>query len=110
MTTISLKDELIAYKNNAAMETSEVTIEISDTEKFQVITTLSENASGEFPNNSSMLDGVSLEFENKWGVIRASNTTPCLVGRFEGVTLQDLVDIKETFNRLLKNVNVQIAL
>ena len=29
------------------------------------------------------IDGLRVEFANGWGLLRASNTTPCLVARFE---------------------------
>lgn len=102
-------DELISQLP-LPMETIELTVDVSDSEKFQFIAKLADQATREFPNNSSTLDGIRLEFENSWGVLRASNTTPCLVGRFEGVTLQDLSDVKATFNHLLNVAKLHVTL
>ena len=45
------------------------------------------------------IDGIRLEKENSWGLVRASNTSPNLVLRFEGKTESDLLEIKIISNR-----------
>lgn len=47
------------------------------------------------------IDGVRIEFENSWALIRASNTTPLLTLRFEAKTEEELNQIKEEFINLL---------
>ncbi len=46
----------------------------------------SQNAPQDFPKIVDIIDidGIRVVFENGWGLIRASNTTPVLVTRFEG--------------------------
>ena len=44
------------------------------------------------------IDGVRVEFADGWGLVRASNTTPCLVLRFEADTEQALHRIKTEFS------------
>ncbi len=43
------------------------------------------------------LDGIRLEFEKGWGLLRASNTQPVLVLRFEGQSKDDLENVRQIF-------------
>ena len=82
--------------------TPEIKISINDAEKFRVVEELKNNFKPE-GYNSILLDGLRLEEEDSWGLIRASNTTPALVLRFEANTEKKLMQIKELFqNALLK--------
>ena len=47
------------------------------------------------------IDGLRADFENGWGLVRASNTTPCLVLRFEADDEAGLAQIQERFRKLL---------
>jgi phosphomannomutase/phosphoglucomutase len=47
------------------------------------------------------VDGVRVIFEDGWGLVRASNTQPILVLRFEAQTAERLKQIEELFNRTL---------
>lgn len=48
-----------------------------------------------------LIDGLRAEFENGWGLVRASNTQPKLTFRFEGQDLTALQAIQARFRRLL---------
>lgn len=50
------------------------------------------------------LDGLRVEFANGWGLIRPSNTMPCLTFRFEADDLGALEEIKVRFRDLLRRV------
>ena len=54
------------------------------------------------------IDVIRVEFENGWGLLRASNTTPALVLRFEAQTEKVLKQIKETFKQNLKKIKHDI--
>jgi len=41
------------------------------------------------------VDGVRVQFRDGWGLVRASNTQPVLVLRFEALTEKRLQEIKE---------------
>ncbi|HIE01355.1 MAG TPA: phosphomannomutase/phosphoglucomutase [Thiotrichaceae bacterium] len=47
----------------------------------------------------STIDGIRATFKDAWGLVRASNTTPCLVIRFEADNQVALDKIQETFRR-----------
>lgn len=51
------------------------------------------------------LDGVRAEFEDGWGLVRASNTAPSLVMRFEGRTPQALQKIQQQFRQQILAVD-----
>jgi phosphomannomutase len=50
------------------------------------------------------IDGLRVDFDDGFGLIRASNTTPVLVLRFEGKTPQALERIQHDFMAALKAV------
>ncbi len=56
------------------------------------------------------IDGMRVDFQNGWGLVRASNTTPSLVIRFEADTEAAMLSIQEQFRLLMKKVKPDIAL
>lgn len=50
-------------------------------------------------------DGLRVDFPDSWGLIRPSNTTPCLVMRFEGDTAEALSAVQEKFRALIMTVD-----
>src|SRR5580765_3788844 len=55
------------------------------------------------------IDGVRVEFGDGWGLVRASNTQPVLVVRFEARTEKRLAEIRDTMMGALKRVGVEDA-
>ena len=85
------------------ISTPEINIAVSDSEKFQIVENFKKKA--DFINASIIdIDGIRVEFENGWGLLRASNTTPALVLRFEAQTEKVLREIKEIFKQNLKKI------
>ena len=58
----------------------------------------------------STIDGVRVDWPDRWGLVRASNTTPSLVLRFEGDDEQALEQVKDTFRKLLLEKKPDISL
>jgi phosphomannomutase/phosphoglucomutase len=56
------------------------------------------------------IDGIRLENKNSWGLVRASNTSPNLVLRFEGKTESDLLEIKNYFKEILSKIEIDLQL
>ncbi len=50
------------------------------------------------------IDGFRAEFEQGWGLVRASNTTPALLFRFEADTREGLEQVQSIFRDLLTKV------
>ncbi len=53
----------------------------------------------------SKIDGLRADFKNGWGLVRASNTTPCLVMRFEANTEEELKEIQDKFTSEILNID-----
>ena len=74
--------------------TPEIRLEAeSDEEKFKIaklaVEYFTEN------HNCNTIDGVRIQYENGWGLVRASNTQPVIVCRFEGDTPERMNEIKK---------------
>lgn len=54
------------------------------------------------------IDGIRVDYDNGWGLVRPSNTTPCLVLRFEANSQQILNKIQAKFKTWLENNNIHI--
>lgn len=88
-----------------SINTPEINIAVCDTEKFNIIKQFVEHAI--FPEGEvNTLDGIRVDFLDGFGLIRASNTTPNLVLRFEGHTQDSLERIKGMFIEQLKPFNL----
>src|SRR5580698_3148199 len=63
------------------VSTPEIRVDCPDEVKFQVVERVSERLKE--THNVISVDGVRVRFEHGWGLLRASNTQPVLVMRFE---------------------------
>ncbi|OQX56561.1 MAG: phosphomannomutase [Candidatus Cloacimonas sp. 4484_209] len=81
--------------------TPEVRINCPDNKKFQVVKEVKNHF---IKKNLPIIDvdGVRVSFTDGWGLLRASNTQPVLVLRFEANTEKALKRIKTTFLELLE--------
>jgi phosphomannomutase/phosphoglucomutase len=61
--------------------TPEIRVDCADDRKFAVVAAAAAHFAGRYPVNT--IDGVRMTFEKGWGLVRASNTQPILVLRFE---------------------------
>ena len=91
-----LRSEVPVY-----ISTPEIRLEAeSDDEKFKI----SKKAFEYFTKNEDCItvDGVRILYENGWGLVRASNTQPVIVCRFEADSLENMNIIKEKVLHKLK--------
>lgn len=89
--------------------TPEINIEVTDESKFTLVSQLQEK--GQFPGaDVATIDGVRADFENGWGLVRASNTTPMLVLRFAGEDENALKDIQTLFKSELLAIDPELAI
>jgi phosphomannomutase/phosphoglucomutase len=87
--------------------TPELRIDVEEDRKFELMERIAQLAS--FPlARVSRLDGIRADFQDGWGLIRASNTTPALLLRFEASSRQSLQVIEDAFRQLLKQVDQQL--
>ncbi len=94
----SLSEIFQSFPNS--ISTPEINIPIEEDRKFPFIENLKLNHQFEQAELIT-IDGLRAEFKQGWGLVRASNTTPCLVLRFEADNEQALKDIQAAFKRCI---------
>ncbi|NCX94010.1 MAG: phosphomannomutase/phosphoglucomutase [Gammaproteobacteria bacterium] len=93
------------------VSTPELNVLIPESEKFGLIDRLQQEAQARFPTAKIItLDGMRIEFSNGWALVRASNTTPNLVLRFEATTPEELKSIQDAVRDWIKAVAPQLIL
>ena len=91
------------------ISTPEINIDVTDESKFSIIEALHDAQWGDAAELTS-IDGVRVDYPHGWGLVRASNTTPVLVLRFEAQTEAELQRIKDVFHAQLKRVAPDLQL
>ena len=90
--------------------TPELNISVTDDTKSQIIKKFTKEC--KIKGDKISIDGLRINFKNGWGLIRASNTSPNLVLRFEGISENDLNIIKDEFiselSRICPDVDILI--
>jgi phosphomannomutase len=84
--------------------TPELNVKCAEGEPHRVVAELMAKASFAAPAEVSTIDGVRVDWPDGFGLIRASNTTPVLVLRFEGQTQEALHRIEGEMLALLRSV------
>jgi phosphomannomutase/phosphoglucomutase len=87
--------------------TEEIKVQTTDEEKFVLVEKVKEllkNPPSDFPNIREIVevDGVRVIFDEGWGLVRASNTTPVLVTRFEATSREKAKLYETKINELIK--------
>ena len=92
-----------------AYSTPELNINVEEEKKFKIVKEFVNKA--QFEGGSKVtIDGLRVDFDDGWGLLRASNTTPKLVLRFEAETPSRLNDIKNIFLDQLKLIDETIQI
>ena len=92
-----------------AHSTPELNINVEEENKFKIVKDFVNKA--QFNGGSKItIDGLRVDFEDGWGLLRASNTTPKLVLRFEAKTPSRLKEIKNLFLKQLKLIDETIQI
>ena len=90
------------------VSTPEIRVECSEEEKFPLVQKLKENFQKDF--QSIDIDGVRVLFDEGWALMRASNTQPVIVFRFEAKTEKAMEDIKKLVKgRIAKYSSIEIS-
>ena len=95
MTHKSSDIDSLINKYPKTASTPELNIKVADDKKFDVVNEFIDKAN--INGEKISIDGIRINMENGWGLLRASNTSPNLVLRFEGDTEEDLIQIKSMF-------------
>ncbi|WAH61288.1 phosphomannomutase/phosphoglucomutase [Pseudomonas silvicola] len=103
----SAEDLFAAFPND--ISTPEINIHVTDEGKFSIIDALQRDAQwGEA--SLTTIDGVRVDYPKGWGLVRASNTTPVLVLRFEADDQAELERIQNVFRAELKKIAPDLQL
>ncbi|MEH3086406.1 MAG: phosphomannomutase/phosphoglucomutase [Xylophilus ampelinus] len=87
-----------------SFSTPELNVACAEGEPHGLVQKLVEQARFDAPAQVSTIDGLRVDWPDGFGLIRASNTTPVLVLRFEGQTQEALHRIEERMTALLRTV------
>jgi phosphomannomutase/phosphoglucomutase len=100
-TLVELMDELPVY-----YATPETRVECPEELKFDVV----QEMAARLRTHGQVIDidGVRVQYDDGWGLIRASNTQPVLVLRFEAQTPERLAEIKDSVLAELRQVAPEI--
>jgi len=111
---MNLDDEV--EKLPKVYSTEEIKVSTTEDEKFILMKKIGEllknidNLNIEFPKIKDIIevDGLRVNFENGWGLVRASNTTPVLVTRFESKNIDDAKLYENSLNNLIKKAKEEL--
>ncbi len=117
--TATVLSKIIAQNKQTASEiihefpktfsTPELNLEVEDSNKFKMVDDFIE---GHDIHDAEIntIDGIRITIGTAWGLLRASNTSPKLVFRFEAETQEDLNMIKDRFESNLKRIFPELEL
>ena len=92
-----------------SINTPELNVTLEEGENFTFIKKMLEKA--DFEGGEMMtIDGLRVDFADGWGLVRASNTTPSLVIRFEADSQTAIERIQQQFKTLMLEIKADIVL
>ncbi len=92
-----------------SFNTPELQIDFAEGEHYKFMDKFLKQAS--FGNAETLtIDGIRVNYAEGWGLIRPSNTTPCLVLRFEANDENTLNEIKNIFRKQLLATDSELRL
>ncbi|MEZ4414718.1 MAG: phosphomannomutase/phosphoglucomutase [Gemmatimonadota bacterium] len=88
------------------VSTPEIRIDVTEDVKFGLV----ERATSHFRARYDVIDvdGVRVQFGDGWGLLRASNTQPVLVARYEAQTTERLAQIRAEIEEWLRDQGVDV--
>jgi phosphomannomutase/phosphoglucomutase len=93
--------------------TEEIKVHTTEAQKFPLMAKIKEllqTPPASFPEIKDIIevDGVRINFANGWGLVRASNTTPVLVTRFESTSKIEAKRYEDALNALIIEAQKQL--
>jgi phosphomannomutase/phosphoglucomutase len=88
------------------VSTPEIRVDVSEEEKFEIVRDAVESFQEDY--DVIDVDGARVLFDGGWGLLRASNTQPVLVLRYEARTQQQLDHIRDTMETWLRSRGVSM--
>ena len=88
------------------ISTPEIRIDVDEEKKFAIVDRAVKHFRGKY--DVIDVDGVRVLYGDGWGLIRASNTQPVLVARFEARSQERLAEIRGEMESWLRSQGVQV--
>ena len=92
-----------------SVSTPELKIELAEGEHYKFIERFQKEAKFEGAHINT-IDGVRADWPDGWGLVRASNTTPVLVLRFDAENMEALKRVQNVFRAQLLTINPKLKL
>ena len=93
-----------------SINTPELKINMEEGENFKFMERLRATSASFTDAEVTLIDGIRVDYTDGWGLVRASNTTPCLVLRFEGKNKTAMSKVQEKFREVLTGLQADIKL
>ncbi len=94
--------EDLLYGIEKYYSTEEIKVKTTDDKKFDIVNSVKEYCDSKNYQYITV-DGIRVEFDDSWALVRASNTGPNLTVRFEAKTKERLEQIQNEFGEVINN-------
>lgn len=93
------------------VNTPELRVDCDDEKKFGIVESFLKEARRRYPKEDIVdIDGARIKAHGGWGLMRASNTGPVLVMRFEAPDLERLAKIRNDFAEILSRLDPSLVI
>ncbi len=93
-----------------SITTPELQLKLAEGENFALIEQLQQHADFAQAAEVNMIDGLRVEYADGFGLVRASNTTPSVIFRFEADSAEALVRIQNDFRAEILKQKTEVQL
>ena len=91
-----------------SVSTPEIRVDCEEERKFKLVAETKSRLT-RLPYKTTDIDGIRVDFGDGWGLVRASNTQPVLVLRFEAPSQKRLDEIRRTVESALREAALAIG-
>lgn len=93
-----------------SVNTPELKVKVTESEKFSLMQKLIDHADFQEARDILTIDGLRVNFNDGWGLVRPSNTSPYLILRFEAIDEGILKKIQSMFRAWMLSVKADLKL
>ncbi|MEO5668725.1 MAG: phosphomannomutase/phosphoglucomutase [Bdellovibrionota bacterium] len=91
-----------------AINTPEIRVDCPDDKKFGIVDKFIAQSKATYGKDVLDIDGARVKMHGGWGLLRASNTQPVLVLRFEAPDRSKLKQIRDDFAQILQKIDASV--
>lgn len=110
LTLDSSDTDQIFARIHTGLGTPTIEVPVAEGQQFKIVEALKRQSDAFEGATLNTLDGVRVEYEDGWGLVRVSQSRPSLMIRFEGQDKAILKDISERFRTELLNIDSTLRL